>query len=143
MQFISPICSISPFEYGMPFIKTIVMKQWHYLVLTSVVKFFYFFSNTGLTMCDILFGDETLIQDGTNSGVLIVTITIPMRSVLLSVSIFQCLLFASFYSLSFSFMSSPYMILYQECRYRFKSCDDHNTVNRNLADIMQCKFLNI
>jgi hypothetical protein len=86
------------------------MKQWHYLVLTFVVKFFYFFSNTGLTMCGILFGDQKLIQDGTNSGVLIVTITILMRSVLLSVSIFQCLLFASFYSFSFSFMGSPYMI---------------------------------
>ena len=38
-------------------------------------------------MCGILFGEQNISEDGTDSGMLIVTITIRKRSVLLSVSI--------------------------------------------------------
>jgi len=74
---------------------------------------------------------------------LTVTITIRKQSFLLSVSIFQCFLFPSLYSFSFSFISSPYTILCQECLYGFNPCDAHNIVNRNLTDNIQCKFLSI
>jgi len=78
-------------------------------------------------MCGIFFGEQKLGEDGTGRGMLIVTTTIRKRFFLLSVNIFQCFLFPSFYSFSFSFMSSPYTILCQEYRYGFKPCDAHKT----------------
>ena len=94
-------------------------------------------------MCGIPFEEQKLSENGTDSGILIVTITIPKRFFLLSVSTFHCFLFPSFCSFSFSFMSSPYTIPCQECRYGLKPCGAHNIVNRNLADNIQCKFLSI
>jgi len=94
-------------------------------------------------MCGILFGEQKISEDGTDSGMLIVTITIRKQSVLLSVGIFQCFPFPSFYSFSFSFMSSTYTILCHECLYGFKPRDAYNIVNRILAYNIQCKFLSI